>query len=100
MFRFAEPNGDLRNFYCNINVPPTFDGETLSYVDLDLDILIAPDFSYQVLDIEDFETNAENYRYPSEVQAGARQAIDELVTLIETRQFPFDQEGYPLNDTK
>lgn len=89
VFRFAEPNGDLRNFYCNINVPPTFDGETLSYVDLDLDILVAPDFSYRILDLADFEANAETYRYPAEVKAGAGQAIDELVTMIKTRQFPF-----------
>ena len=89
IFRFAEPNGDLRNYYCNVNRPPTFDGGTLSYVDLDLDILVAPDFSYQLLDAEDFEKNAKGYRYPSVVQNRARQAVDELVTLIEKRQFPF-----------
>ena len=100
VFRFAQPNGDLRNFYCNINVPPTFDGETLSYVDLDLDILVAPDLSYQILDIADFEANAEAYGYPGELQVKASQAVNELVTLIDTRQFPFDQEGDPLNHTK
>jgi protein associated with RNAse G/E len=100
VFRFAQPNGDLRNYYCNVNVPPTFDGEILSYVDLDLDILVAPDFSYRILDLEDFETNANKYQYPSELQTRARQAIDELVTMIKTRQFPFDQEDDPPNDTK
>jgi protein associated with RNAse G/E len=89
VFRFAQPNGDLRNYYCNVNVPPTFDGEILSYVDLDLDILVAPDFSYRILDLEDFETNANKYQYPSELQTRARQAIDELVIMIKTRQFPF-----------
>jgi protein associated with RNAse G/E len=91
VFRFAQPDGKLRNYYCNVNVPPTFDGETLSYVDLDLDILVAPDFSSRILDVEDFERNAEGYGYPAEVQAKARQAVDELVTLIETRQFPFSE---------
>jgi len=89
IFRFAQPDGKLRNYYCNVNVPPTFDGETLSYVDLDMDILVAPDFSYRLLDVEDFEKNAEHYRYPAELQAKARQAVEELVTLIETKQFPF-----------
>ena len=73
IFRFAEPNGDLRNYYCNINRPPTFDGETLSYVDLDLDILVAPDLSYRILDVEDFERNAKEYPYPVELQKSARQ---------------------------
>lgn len=90
VFRFSQPNGDLRNYYCNINRPPTFDGETLSYVDLDLDILVAPDLSYRILDVEDFERNAEEYSYPAELQANARNALDEVVNLIETRQFPFD----------
>ncbi len=90
VFRFAHPDGKLRNYYCNVNVPPTFDGEILSYVDLDLDILVDPDFSYRILDAEDFERNAARYGYPPEVQTNARHAVTELVNLIETKQFPFD----------
>jgi len=90
VFRFAQPNGELRNYYCNVNVPPTFDGETLSYVDLDLDILVEPDLSYQILDVEDFDRNVKLYGYSDEVQSNARRAIDELIELIGTRQFPFD----------
>jgi uncharacterized protein len=89
VFRFAQPNGELRNYYCNINKPPVFADETLSYVDLDLDILVEPDFSYRILDVEDFEANAERYRYPAEVLTNARQAIVELENLIQTRAFPF-----------
>ncbi|MGH9873987.1 MAG: DUF402 domain-containing protein [Pyrinomonadaceae bacterium] len=90
IFRFAQTDGRLRNYYCNVNVPASFDGETLSYVDLDLDILVDPDFSYCVLDVEDFERNARRYGYTEEVQANARQALIELVSMIETRRFPFD----------
>jgi uncharacterized protein len=89
IFRFAEPDGTLRNYYCNVNVPPNFDGETLSYVDLDLDILVDPDFSYRVLDVEDFERNAKHYGYTEEVQANARQALEDLVKMIQGRGFPF-----------
>jgi len=92
VFRFAEADGSLRNYYCNVNVPPTFDGEILSYVDLDLDILVGPDFSYQILDVDDFERNAKRYGYPVEVQANARRAVDQLVKMIETRAFPFSFE--------
>jgi hypothetical protein len=90
VFRFAEPDGALRNYYCNVNVLPTFDGETLSYVDLDLDILVEPDLSYRILDVEDFERNAEDYGYSVEVRANARRAVDELVRMIEARAFPFN----------
>jgi len=90
IFRFAQPDGSLRNYYCNVNVPAKFDGETLSYVDLDLDILVNPDFSYIVLDREDFETNAAVYGYVDEVKANAQRALAELVSMIEARAFPFD----------
>ena len=90
IFRFAEPSGSLRNYYCNVNVPPTFDGETLSYVDLDLDILVEPDLSYRILDVEDFERNAEAYSYSVEVKANAHRAVTELVSMIENHAFPFD----------
>jgi protein associated with RNAse G/E len=91
VFRFAQPNGELRNYYCNVNVPPTLDDATLSYIDLDLDILVAPDFSYQILDRDDFDKNAMLYNYSDHVQKNATQALGELVTMIETRVFPFSE---------
>ena len=90
IFRFAQPDGKLRNYYCNVNVPATFDSNILSYVDLDLDILVEPDFSYQILDEEDFERNAGRYGYPADVQGQARRAVDDLVGMIEKRSFPFN----------
>lgn len=93
VFRFSEPTGELRNFYCNVNVPPSFDGRVLEFIDLDIDILVAPDLSYSILDEDEFAANALRYQYPAEVQHRARQAVAELVTLIEKRHFPFNEEG-------
>ncbi|HEX9545040.1 MAG TPA: DUF402 domain-containing protein [Pyrinomonadaceae bacterium] len=90
VFRFSQPDGELRNYYCNVNVPPSFDGEILSYVDLDLDILVAPDFSFQILDAKDFERNAQVYGYDDEIRANAQRALDELVAMIGKRAFPFN----------
>jgi len=92
VFRFSRPNGALRNYYCNVNVPPSFNGGILSYVDLDLDILVAPDFSFQILDAKDFERNAEVYGYDDEIRANAQRALEELVAMIERRSFPFNDE--------
>ena len=90
VFRFSRPNGELRNYYCNVNVPPSFNGGILSYVDLDLDILVAPDFSFQILDAKDFERNAAVYGYDDEIRANAQRALRELVAMIERRSFPFN----------
>ena len=89
VFRFSDPGGTLKSFYCNVNMPPSFDGRVLSYIDLDVDVLVKPDFSYQVLDLEDFEENAHAYDYPLDVREDAHAALAELIQLIETRSFPF-----------
>ncbi|MDT5060118.1 MAG: uncharacterized protein QOH63_577 [Acidobacteriota bacterium] len=90
IFRFHQPTGELRNYYCNINVPPVFHQNVLSYIDLDMDILVAPDLSYRILDEDEFAANASRFKYSLEVQRRSYQAIEQLVTLIESRQFPFN----------
>jgi len=98
VFRFAAPSGELRSYYCNVNVPPAFDGKVLSYVDLDIDILVEPDLSYRIVDLEDFEQNAERFGYSGDIQKKARQALAGLVELIEARAFPFSDAGLAGND--
>ena len=90
VFRFSDSEQKLKNFYCNVNVPPQFDGRVLKYIDLDIDVLVDPDLTYKVLDEDDFEENAKRYPYPEEVQAQARTALTDLIELIETRSFPFN----------
>lgn len=92
VFRFHEPEGDLRNFYCNVNLPPVFEEGVLNYVDLDIDILVAPDFSFQVLDMEEFQENVRKYDYSPEIVAKAKTSLTKLIELIEKRHFPFDFE--------
>jgi len=91
VFRFSDKSGKLKNFYCNVNQPPSFDGRVLSYIDLDIDVLVAPDLTYKILDLDDFEANAKAYAYPEDVQANAHGALKELTKLIEARAFPFDE---------
>src|SRR4051812_27464233 len=68
VFRFEETNGELRSYYCNVNVPPIFDGCSLKYVDLDIDILVQPDLSYNILDLDEFRHNAAYYCYSEEIK--------------------------------
>jgi protein associated with RNAse G/E len=91
VFRFREPSGALRNYYCNVNRPAEFDDGVLSFVDLDIDVLVAPDFSYTVLDEDEFETHAARFGYDESLRARVRDSLAELLRLIETRAFPFDE---------
>ena len=81
VFRFND------RFYCNVTQPPSFDGATLTYVDLDIDVLVESDFSYRILDVEDFES----YSYPAALKERVRQALEQLISLVEARAFPFDE---------
>jgi protein associated with RNAse G/E len=89
VFRFHQPDGSLRNYYCNINMPPRFENGVLDYVDLDIDIVIWPDGSVVTLDEEEFASNAAAYRYPEDVRENADHALRELRELIERGEFPF-----------
>jgi uncharacterized protein len=90
IFRFHEPGGELRNYYCNVSMPPRFEDGVLDYIDLDIDILVWKDLSYEILDMEEFEDNAVTYAYPEEVRKMAHQSLRDLKGLIERREFPFD----------
>jgi protein associated with RNAse G/E len=90
VFRFQTPEGRLLKFYCNINTPATFESGALSFVDLDVDVLVRPDYSFEVLDEDEFERHAELYQYPAAYRLKVQEALDELRHLIEHRQFPFD----------
>ena len=89
VFRFLHDDGTTRLFYCNINQPPTFDRQSLTYIDLDIDVIVRPDYSYEVLDLDEFRTNSQRYGYSAEEQAKVAKALEDLTRMIESRQFPF-----------
>lgn len=90
IFRFLTPKGNLRNYYCNVNMPPCFLDNVLDYVDLDIDVLVWPDASHAVLDMDEFEENAAQFSYPADVRTKALASLNELIDLKERKIFPFD----------
>lgn len=89
VFRFNEPGGEFRNFYCNINMPPELSGDVLDYIDLDIDILIGKDLSLKILDQAEFEENLIAYGYPEEIREKVSRSTSELLRLFESKDFPF-----------
>ena len=90
VFRFHEPEGALRNFYCNLNLPPVCADGVLDYVDLDVDVLVNADFSYQVLDLDEFAEHSKLFDYPQQIHSSVAENLRELLNLIERRLFPFN----------
>lgn len=88
IFRFHEPDGSLRNHYCNVSMPPTQAGDVLEYVDLDIDVLVWPDKRVEVLDRDDFERNSLGLGYPLDVLANAEKSVSELLEVIASGRLP------------
>lgn len=95
IFRFHEPEGNLRNFYCNINHPPAFDGRVLDFIDLDLDILVKTDLTFQILDRDEFEFNCQKHGYSKDLIKKVNVTVEEIKNLIRNRHFPFDRFPRP-----
>lgn len=89
VFQFLDDAGQTRLWYCNVNLPPVVEDTSITYVDLDLDVVVRADFSYKILDSNEFEHHARIFGYPPEVQESARKALTEVISRIESRQFPF-----------
>ena len=80
-------------WYCNIAMPATFDGSTLRWVDLDIDIRCHLDGSLRVLDEDEFEHNRVEMAYPQDVVERALAARDEVLELASKGLFPFDHDA-------
>ncbi len=85
------PDGRLSTeSYANVSLPATFDGETVRWVDLDLDVTIR-DGVVELLDEDEFDEHRARMAYPEGVVTGAREAASELMRLAATRTPPFDR---------
>lgn len=95
VFRFHEPDGAFRNYYCNISMPPRINGLVLDYIDLDIDIVVDTEGRISVLDEDEFRENAVRFGYPGEIRVAMDKAVKELIGSIERREFPFDLAEMP-----
>jgi protein associated with RNAse G/E len=71
---YAHQDGHLRGWYCNVGCPAVLDGNSLSYIDLALDLLVFPDGRQLVLDEKEFY----ELDLPPEIRAQALAALAEL----------------------
>jgi uncharacterized protein len=94
VIRLELPGLGLYGYYCNIATPARFDGDIVRYTDLQLDVLVTATetggLSYRVEDQDEFEQARERYGYDDALVSRCQQAVEELVAMIESRQFPFD----------
>lgn len=83
--------GGLEYWYCNVTTPATYDGETIRYADLDLDVRVYANGTIEILDEDEFLEHSAVMGYPPDVIEQSRAAVDELVALARGAQFPFEE---------
>lgn len=79
--------GALKGWYCNLTRPAILTAEAVRADDLELDMLVEPDGTVHLLDVDDFERLA----LPDEERAAVWGAVASLRVLIAQRAAPFDE---------
>ena len=77
----AREDDHLRGWYCNISQPAQVVGDTISFVDLALDLLVFPDGRQIILDEDEFE---ELHLHPA-LRQQAWEALSELKESFQHR---------------
>jgi protein associated with RNAse G/E len=94
VIRLEEPGIGVTGFYCNIASPVRFDGRTVAYTDLQLDVrvYVEPDGSlrHALVDEDEFEAARRLYNYAPDLVTHCYEAVEQVIALVEARRFPFD----------
>lgn len=77
------------SFYCNLSSPILYDDEALKYIDYDLDIKVLPDFSYTVLDRNEYRRHQRQMKYPEKICQILEAELLDLKQKIEKMDVPF-----------
>lgn len=79
--------------YANVSTPAAFDGDTIRWVDLDLDVVIRAD-AVELLDEDEFAEHRARMAYPEALAARALEAAAALIELATRRAPPFDRDTH------
>jgi len=86
-------NTVLKGWYCNVACPAVFESGSIRYIDLALDLVVLPDGSQQVLDIDEFEA----LDLDAELRASALTGLANLQDLFSDKPLRFQVENWPLH---
>lgn len=77
-------DGALKGWYCNVGRPALVGSDTVSYVDLALDLWVSPDGRQTVLDEDEFEA----LKLSADERANARSALEQLKAAFKSKKPP------------
>jgi hypothetical protein len=85
--------GHELEIYADVTTRPVLDGNTVTAIDLDLDVVRYVDGRVKVLDEDEFAEHQVRLAYPAALISQARETCDWLVQSVSSRAEPFGQAG-------
>jgi hypothetical protein len=79
------------SYYCNLSSPILYDEEALKYIDYDLDIKVLPDYSYNLLDQNEYRRHKSQMSYSPELSKIIENELKILETMVRKQTEPFEQ---------
>jgi hypothetical protein len=90
---YFNANGAVMEYHCDAAFPATIEGRDITFVDLDLDVVLDASLRGVVRDFDDFAANRVSMGYTDEAIAFASAGVMLAWEMVERRDFPFD--GHP-----
>jgi protein associated with RNAse G/E len=90
MFFWNSVSNNFKCYYINFQLPFRRNQSAIDTLDLDLDLIIYPDFSYAWKDEDDYQKAIENGIICPEWIEGIEAAKQDVFEKLETRKYPFD----------
>lgn len=79
-------------YYCNLSSPFEKKGNTLTYIDYDIDIKVDRNYDYEILDLEEYKVNRVRFNYSEELDTRLQKSITDLIAIIQNRELIFSRE--------
>lgn len=79
-------------YYCNLASPPYLQGDVLTYIDYDLDVIRTADGGRFIVDQDEYDMHKAMYHYPKMVDDKVREGLDALLLRIDRGESPFQDK--------
>lgn len=79
-------------YYCNVASPFYKQGNIITYIDYDLDVIVTSNREYYIVDKDEYETHKNRYHYSDMVDRKVKEGLSALLERIEAGQAPFQDD--------
>jgi len=90
MFFWSNDTGKFLCYYLNFQLPYERNCDGIDTLDLDLDIVVNPDFSFEWKDVDDYQKAIVHGLIAPEWVQGIEDSKPEIFEKLEKRKYPFD----------